>query len=274
MLGQPTLPEVTIAETAAPNERLLRLLLAGVALAAGVTGVVLLIAPVDTGSYFSWGLDPPPLAALIGGSYVASLLVFGLALRASWLAVRGLVMGTLALTLPMVASTFTHLGVFDFGRWQAWGWVLLFIASPLFFGWVVWRRRSQASAPGGWPAPWATLVAAGLAVAFLAVAVLLWVNPTGMGAALFPFELPPLGGRVLGCWLSFLAFLAGWIATHTRTESWIPGLALTAFSVGALAGGIRTLDELDPAGPYLTGLGALTILCLLLLRQTRHRRGK
>lgn len=257
--------------TSTSNHPILRTLLGGVALAAGITGVVLLTSPADTGGFFSWDLEPAPLAALIGGSYLASLLVFGVALRASWVEVRGLAIGTLALTLPMLLSTFTHLGVFDFDRWQAWGWVVLFMASPLAFGMVILGLRGEAEGSGGWPAPWAMLVAGVLAVIFLAVAVLLWIDPSRVAGTLFPFDLPPFGGRVLGCWVSFLAFLAGWIATHTREESWIPALGLTAFSAGALVGAIVTLDDLQPAGIYVAVLGVLTIVNWVVLTESRRK---
>lgn len=259
------------SQTSTADHRILRILLGGVALAAGITGVALLASPADTGDFFSWELEPAPLAALIGGSYLASLLVFGVALRASWVEVRGLVIGTLALTIPMLVSTFTHLGVFDFDRWQAWGWVGLFIASPLAFGTVILRLRGEAEGSGGWPAPWAMVVAGVLAVIFVAVAVLLWIDPSRVAGILFPFDLPPFGGRVLGCWVAFLAFLAGWIATHTREESWIPALGLTAFSAGALGGAILTLDGIQPAEVYLAVLAILTIVSWVVLTESRRK---
>lgn len=231
----------------------------------------MLTSPADTGGFFSWELEPAPLATLIGGSYLASLLVFGVALRASWVEVRGLAIGTLALSLPMLVSTFTHLDVFDFDRWQAWGWVVLFIASPLAFGTVILRMRGEAEGSGGWPAPWAMLVAGVMAVIFLVVAVLLWIDPSRVAGTLFPFDLPPLGGRVLGCWVSFLAYLAGWIATHTREESWIPALGLTAFSAGAMGGAIVALDEIQPAGVYLAVLGVFTIVNWMVLTESRRK---
>ena len=243
------------------DDRIVRYLLAGVALAAGATGLVLLIVPVDTGLYFSWGLEPAPLA---------SLVVFGVAMRRSWVEVRGLVTATLALTIPMIVSTFTHLAVFDFGRWQAWGWVFLFLASPLSFGTVLWRRRGTAAASDARPAGWTWALAAALAIGYLAVAAMLWVDPIGAGETLFPFELPAFGGRVLGSWVSFLSFLAAWTATHTRVESWIPALGLTAFGAGALVGGLRTLGDLEPAAPYLLALAALTVVSGVIFRQTRQ----
>src|SRR5207247_6215884 len=42
-------------------EPLLRILLAGVAVAAGLTGLLLLVLPGSAGRFFSWGLAPAPL---------------------------------------------------------------------------------------------------------------------------------------------------------------------------------------------------------------------
>ena len=41
-----------------------------VALAAGIIGIAMLVAPGSTGRYFSWELNPPALAALVGVCYV------------------------------------------------------------------------------------------------------------------------------------------------------------------------------------------------------------
>ncbi|HEX2153117.1 MAG TPA: hypothetical protein VHL52_03970 [Acidimicrobiia bacterium] len=260
--------------TITPYEnRLVASLLAGVAAAAGITGLVLLALPDETGRYFSWGLDPPPLAALIGGSYVASLVVFGLAIRRFWVEVRGLVAGTLALTLPILGATFTHVGVFDFRRWQAWGWVLLFVASPAFFGTVLWRRLRAVLPEGERLAPGARAAAGFLALLFGVVAVYLWIDPLGSAGVLFPFDLAPLGGRVLGSWLSFLAFLAGWVATHDRRQSWIPASGLACFPAGAFIGGLRTFGDLQPPGlrtAYLATLVMLTVIGGLVLADTRR----
>jgi hypothetical protein len=244
-----------------PAEAFLRLLLGGVAIAAGLTGVVLLAIPGSTARYFSWGLTPPPLASLIGGSYVASLFVFGLSVPRGWNEVRGLVAGTLALTLPIVAVTFAHLDVFDFGRWQAWAWLLLFIGSPLSFGAVLLIRRGEGRPDGAVLPGWVRAVAGLLSVGFLATAVALWWSPSRM-SRLFPFVMPPLGGGVLGCWCSFLAFLAGWAALRGRKqEARIPLLGLAAFVAGALVAAARTWQDLQPSGRRLVyGLVLLGLL--------------
>jgi hypothetical protein len=259
-----------------PAEPLLRALLAGVAVAAGLTGLLLLAFPGSTGRYFSWGLGPAPLTSLIGGSYVASLFVFGVAIRASWSEARGLVAGTLALTIPIIVVTFAHLDVFDFGRWQAWAWVALFIASPVSFGALLYVRRGLHAAVGPALPDWVRAIAAALAVGFLALAIALWWSPARI-SNVFPFDLPGLGGRVLGCWSSFLAFLAGWAALRGRAdEARIPLLALAAFTAGALVGAVRNLSDLQPPARRFGYLVALVILLgvtsLVALRTRTARR--
>lgn len=254
-----------------PAEAFLRFLLGGVAFAAGITGALLVAVPGSTARWFSWGLEPQPLASLIGGSYVASAFVFGHALGKGWKEVRGLAAGTLALTIPILVVTFTHLDVFDFGRWQARAWVFLFIASPVSFGAVVLLRRGLVVPSGPILSSWARALAALLAVVFIGAAISLWWDPARASNAL-PFFLPPLGGRVLGCWTSFLAFLAGWSALRGRwEEARIPLLGLAAFAVGALAGSIRNFGELEPPGKRWSYL--LVLLVLLVVTSGLAARG-
>jgi hypothetical protein len=60
---------------------------------------VLLVAPGSTGRYFSWTLRPRAAAAVIGGLYVASAIVFAWALTASRRQARPLVVGILGLRM-------------------------------------------------------------------------------------------------------------------------------------------------------------------------------
>jgi hypothetical protein len=249
----------------------LRILLAGVAFAAGLTGLFLFVWPGSTARYFSWELNPAPLASLIGGSYMASLVVFGIAAKRSWPEMRGLVAGTLALTLPMLTVTFFHLDVFDFGRLHAWAWVLLFIASPISFGTVLWIRRGTGAIDDDRLATRYRFVAGLLAAAFLLGAVALWWNPEET-ARLLPFGLPPFGGRVLGCWSSFLAFLAGWSAGRARVdEVRVPLFGVALFMVGAIGGALRNFGDLQPSGRragYVIVLGAVLVMSSFCLVAT------
>ena len=80
-------------------------LLVIVVVAAGASGAALLIAPGETDRYFSWTLRPPAAAALIGGFYLASAVVFAVALALPWSQVRTLVVGVYGLAVPTLVLT-------------------------------------------------------------------------------------------------------------------------------------------------------------------------
>jgi hypothetical protein len=228
-----------------------------VVVAAGVSGLALVIMPESTGQYFSWGLGPPPLASLVGGLYLASAVTFAVALRLPWRCARSLVAASVALTVPTLVATFLHLEVFDFNRWQAWAWVGLFLAAPPFWAAMLVINRSAASRSGpsdvGRPAAIALLV---LAAVLVVAAVVVWTDPS-TGGRMLPFELSPLGGRFIAAWLAFLAVLAGWAALRTA-EARLPFVALAAYPAGALVAGLRSLADLSPPGArwaYVSVLG-------------------
>jgi hypothetical protein len=204
-------------------------------LAAGAVGAALLIVPEATGTFFAWGLKPASLAAFAGGVYVASAVAYAAGMRAR--DAQGLVVAAAVLSLTVLAATFLHLEVFDFGRLQAWAWVALFAA----FG----VATSVLAVRGPWEPRGETRLRFAVIGALLAGAGLaLWIDP---GA----FELPPLGGRFAGSWTLTLATLATWAALGHDAR--LPTLALVALPLGALVGALRT--EADPT--YLAALIAL-----------------
>jgi hypothetical protein len=224
-----------------------------VVVAAGISGAALLFFPDSTGSFFSWGLGPPPLAALVGGLYLASSVVFAVAMRLDWSGFRSLLAAALGLTAPTLVATLIHLDVFDFGRWQAWAWMALFVAAPPFWGGLLW------AGPGSAP-PGRRRYGLGrglLAVVLLVWATVMWAAP-GAASELLPYELAGLGGRFVGAWLVFLGVMAAWSAF--RPDQLLPLLALAVYPAGALVAGVRTFADLTP-GPgriaYLVALAAV-----------------
>ena len=200
-------------------------------LAAGLVGVALLIAPGATGAFFAWELAPAGLAAFAGGVYVGSAVVYGIALAAGDRAVRGLIAGAVALSVSVLAITLAHRAVFDFGRLQAWAWLVLFagfgLTTTALLVRAVRARRARATALA--PSARGLLALAGLALAGAGLA--LWLDPAGAG-------LPPLGGRFAGSWSAMLAVAALWAAARDDAEeARLPALALVDRARRGAAGG-------------------------------------
>jgi hypothetical protein len=201
-------------------------------LAAGAVGAALLIVPGATGAFFAWSLAPASLAAFAGGVYLASALVYAVALRAPAREAHGLVVAAVVLSVSVLASTLAHLEVFDFGRLQAWAWVALFAG----FGIVTMVLAVRGP---WWPAPgprlpvWARGLLGAACSLLGGVAVALWIDPAA-------FSLPPLGGRFAGSWVAMLATLAAYAAlTNRRRDARLPALALLVLPAGALVAAAR-----------------------------------
>ncbi len=255
--------------------RLPRLLCALVAFAAGLVGVLMVAAPASSGTYFSWALGPPPLASLVGAFYVASAFVFGwAAAREDWAGMRGLCVAVFGLTLPTLAATSQHLDVFDFSRWQAIAWVVLFVASPILFGASLLLMRGTVVAAGPRLASWARGALGALAACYGAVAVVLWCSPHVV-ARHGPFAVAGLGAGFAGAWAAFLAVSAGFAAWRDRWhEARLPLVALVAWPAAAIASAAARADELRSGnGPmlYLGGLGLAAALGAVVLVAGRAR---
>jgi hypothetical protein len=250
-------------------DTVLRVAFVVVAVAAGLMGVAMLAYPADTGDYFAWQLGPVPLASLVGGLFVASTLVFGLAIRRSWVEVRGVVAAVLGLTVPMLAATIVHEDVFTFSRPVAVVWVVLFVASPLTYGAVLVLRRDEAAdadAPGLPDTVRAGFAA--LATAFVGFAVLCWIGRLSV-AEVVPFDLTPMGAAFLGAWSLFVAVLALWPAVRPTEELELPLIALVAYPLAGVVSALLTWDEFT--GGQLIWVLALLGVAVAALAQLRPK---
>jgi hypothetical protein len=231
-------------------------------LAAGLTGIALIAVPGATTKFFAWGLGPEPLAAFAGGVYVGSAAAYALALPRSARESRPLVAGAVVLSVSVFIITLTHTDQFDFDRLQAIMWVILFGAfSVITLGlfllepWLDSRRAEPLPA-------WSRAVFSSIALAGCALALALWIDPTGL-AGPSPVDLPPLGGRFAGSWIALLALVCGWAAFRNRVdEAHVSALLLIAIPAGALVAGLRMIDQLEPAGASAVYLAVLVLLVL------------
>lgn len=196
---------------------------------AGVAAIGLLALPGSTRWYFSWTLRQHWAAALIGGLYLASTFAFGWALTRRPAETRALSFAVVGLAAPTFVFTMKHLKVFDFSRWQAVFWVVLFgVAGPLSIALDLMRgRRAPAGAENRTSrsvrAVWVVLT-----VAASALAIAVWINGSNLTI------------RYLGCWGSFAAVLTGTAAvTGRRDDSRCATVIVRAVAVGALVGLVR-----------------------------------
>jgi len=235
------------------------------AIAAGSIGLALVAAPRGTGQFFAWVLRPEPLAAFAGGVYIGSATAYALSLPYSARQVRGLVAGAVVLSVSVFIVTLAHTDQFDFDRLQAIMWLILFAAFSLVtIGLLAFDRDSgERSGRGGSAEPlpgWLRGAFGAVAVFGAALALFLWIHPGGLTEP-SPFALPPLGGGFAGSWVALLATVCGWAAARNRLDESRPAsYLLCLLPAGALIAGLRTIDQLDPAGAAIAYLAVLAVL--------------
>jgi hypothetical protein len=245
-----------------------------VVMAAGGTATALLIAPDATDTYFSWTLRPDTAAAMIGGLYLASAVVFAWALTLTWPQVRPLFVGVLGLTAPTFVLTVIHNEVFDFGRWQAIVWLLLFAGAPVSAALILaTTKRGQAGGPA--LPVWCRATLGVLAVAFAVLAVAIWLVATRDDVSRnSPTDLIGLTGTYLGAWCSFAAALTGWAAVRNRWDD----ARLPIVAVGAVGGGLtvaflRVLGDLRfPGAALAASVGVVVLAVVMYAAASRSRR--
>jgi hypothetical protein len=243
------------------------------AIAAGSVGIALVAVPDATGTFFAWVLKPEPLAAFAGGVYVGAAVAYALSIARPANQVRGLVLGALVLSSSVFVATLMHTDQFDFSRLQAIMWVILFAIFSLTMALLFVVDRGEPGSAQRPPA-WVRAILGVVALACAALALALWIHPTGLSGP-SPFMLPPLGGGFAGSWVALLATVCGWTAVRNRAGE-VPPAAylLICLPAGALVAGLRTIDQLEPsvtAAAYLAVLALLTALGVAVLLGVRAR---
>ena len=239
----------------------LRVICLTVAVLSAVSGVLLVAIPGSTAGFFAWGLGPPPLAATCGGFFLGAAAAFAYFSRRVGVSGRGLCLLGIVFAIPTLGYTLINKSVFDFGRWQALLWLVVFIALSVLF--VVlpfagaWRLRGVGP---GLPT-WARAILLVLTVAGIVGAVSLWIDPIG-SAAWLPFAPPPLGGRFLGVWSMVVAFACLWAAIRPAREAEPFVFGASALLLGGVIGTLRSFGDLEH-GPRWAFLAVLVLAVVL-----------
>lgn len=254
----------------------LGLVLAGffaiVVVVAGASALALLTWPSHSGTYFSWDLGEPPAAALIGGLYLASVIVFADAANRPRHETRALTVGILGLAIPTLVFTAVEHTVFDWSRPQAVAWVILFCSAPVSIALDLRTPTGHATAPQMSALAKAVLAATALASAGLAVG--LWAEPSRARLAdSGPIPLAGLTANYLGAWAAFIAIAATVAVLRGRTsDTRSVCVLLGSVAFGAAIAAARTSSDLQANTiEYLTGLTAMAVTALALNRS--HRAG-
>jgi hypothetical protein len=211
-----------------------------------------------TDRYFSWTIDAPITAVVLGSFYFAAinLTLLGGTQRA-WVRTRAVVPGTWAFVTLVLVATLIHLDVFRphmespnaITRFEFWVWIGAYTVEPiglLVFG-ILQRTMPGSDPPRSEPPPPAAYLRVGSAAGAVATVV---------GAAMFLFPdtavdlwswpLTPLTARILGSWFvgaGLVMVVAMW--ERDRWRLFVPALAFVALGPVQLIGIVRYSEQVE-----------------------------
>jgi hypothetical protein len=227
-----------------------------------------------TDRYFSWTIDAPITAVVLGSFYFSAifLTLFG-GTRRVWVRTRAVVPGTWAFVTLVLLATLIHLDVFRphmdsphaITRFEVWVWIGAYTVEPigLLLFVILQRARPGNDPPRTEPPPPALYLRAGTAAGSIATIV---------GAAMFLFPqtaidlwswpLTPLTARILGSW--FVGAGLVMVAAMWERDRWrlfVPSLGFVALGPMQLIGILRYSEQADWANVQMwLHLGFLAVV--------------
>ena len=122
--------------------------------------VVLWGLPGRTADLWAWPIEPDMTAIFMGSGYGAGAYFFARAATArQWPAVSVGVLSAAAFAALMLVVTLVHFDGFNQGDAPVlaalafYGWVGVYVVSPVAVGWIWWRNTRAAAAGGGGGGP-------------------------------------------------------------------------------------------------------------------------
>jgi hypothetical protein len=198
-----------------------------------VASAALLLAPDFTSDQWAWELAPFNtrfLGAIYASSFVPVVL---LAVFNSWSAGRVTLPMIVSFTVVALAASLIHLDRFEFERWGAWVWFVLYIGIPLNGAIHLWMYRDRPTQGATQPGKNWRLVMQLWAAAWLAYALLLFAAP-GVATDFWPWPVDTFHSQVYSA-----IFVAGGvgslIASRKASERDYLALGLAFIVLGTVA---------------------------------------
>lgn len=189
----------------------------------GLLGIPTFIFAASTATSFSWTIEPPLTAAVLGANYWGSVALALFAARQHFWS-QGRVSISVALMFAPIttAATLMHLNVFHFDGsgftlFITWFWVVAYTIYPVQLGSLLVKqlRTPGIDPPRTAPLPaWIRVIYVTHAVVLIPLGLLMFVAPS-VAQGPWPWEIPALSSRALAAWV--LAF--GVLAAHSFFEN-------------------------------------------------------
>lgn len=229
----------------------------GVEVLFGVGAVLAIgLSPADTQTNFAWPIQPVVMAAVLGGFYISSALLFLLPLLAKrWEMIRVMILPAAIFCTVQLVATFLHWDKFSMGTVPFYVWFASYLLPPpIFVGLYLWhqRRAVAPSAAADRPLPsllrWLFVICGGLLTVGAALAFIV----PGLLIAIFPWQLTSLTARSLCGWLIAVGTLMLSIALENdRTRIRLGTPMLIVLLPALLLQMARYADEVNWINPAL-----------------------
>jgi peptidoglycan/LPS O-acetylase OafA/YrhL len=251
--------------------------------------IVLWVLPHRTAQLWAWTFEPQMTAIFMGSGYGAGAYFFARVARSGrWHPASAGVLSAAIFAALMLAVTVVHYDRFNHGDAPLlaavafYGWMVVYIVSPLAVGWL-WQRNERldsraAAGDGVVVAASVQRVAQLVGVGALVAATVCLISPS-TAIDVWPWPLTPLTARVIACFTAQVGIGALLLSRDERWSAW--RLLLQTFLVATallLVGAARARGDFDGDRPmtwlFLGGLVGLTLAVAVLYRTMDRRRGR
>lgn len=242
--------------------------------------VILYILPGQTEKLFSWKIQPPMSAMMLGAAYAGGIYFFaGVLLSKQWHRIKTGILALIPFVTMLGIATILHWDRFTHNHISFIAWVSLYFTTPFIVS-VIWMRNRRQD-PGQrdnqdtsipYPVRFG-LGAVGL-ITFI-ISLVLFLVPTVL-IGVWPWTLTPLTARVMGAMFSLPGAVGLCVALDARWSAAKLILQSQSFSILLiLVAVMRAWRSFDWGGLgiwlFAGGLGAMlaAIVILYIAMQTR-----